>query len=318
MFEHILVPLDRSRLAECVLPHAVALGQAFDARVMLLQVVERSRPDVESQAVAPLDWYMRKSEAKAYLDEVAARLQEAGARTEKALLEGKAAERIIEFVHDQDVELILLSSHGQSGLSGWNISSVVQKVVLRAYTTVMLVRSYRPPVTDDLAGLRYKKLMVALNGSQRAECVLPLATQLANFHQCRLLLAHVVDKPEVPRHVPLTEEEIELREQLIEVNRKSGAQYLEKLKSRLPLDVQTRLLVSEHPAEALHKLVDEEEVDIVLLSAHGYSGKTQWPYGNTTLNFIAYGTTPLLIMQDVPLEVEMTEAEKAAIESKGH
>lgn len=318
MFEHILVPLDGSRLAECVLPHAVALAQAFDAQVMLLQVVERSRPDVESQAIAPLDWYMRKSEAKAYLDEVAARLQEAGVRTEKTLLEGKAAERIIEFVHDQDVELILLSSHGRSGLSGWNISSVVQKVVLRVYATVMLVRSYRP-VTDDLMGLRYKRLMVPLNGSQRAECVLPLATQLANFHQCPLLLAHVVSKPEIPRHVPLSEEETKLREQLIEVNRRKGTQYLEKLKPRLPLGVQTRLLLSEHPAEALHKLVDEEEVDIVLLSAHGYSGKTQWPYGNTTLNFIAYGTTPLLIMQDVPLdEVEMTDAEKAAIESKGH
>jgi nucleotide-binding universal stress UspA family protein len=294
------------------------LAQAFGSRVTLLRAVERVGPADLDRAVDPLSWQMRKGEAEAYLNEVVARLREVDVGAEKVLLEGKAAERIVEFVHDQDVELILLSSHGRSGLSGWNISSVVQKVVLRAYTTVMLVRSYRP-VTDDLTGLRYKKLMVPLNGSQRAECVLPLATQLANFHQCQLLLAHVVDKPEVPRHVPLTKEEGELRERLIEVNRKSGAQYLEKLKSRLPLDVQTRLLVSEHPAEALHKLVDEEEVDIVLLSAHGYSGRVQWPYGNTTLNFIAYGTTPLLIMQDVPLdEVEMTEAEKAAIESKGH
>ena len=318
MVDHILVPLDGSPLAECVLPHTVALGQAFDARVTLLRAMERSTPEVESGVIDPLEWHMLKSEAEAYLGEVASRLQDTGLQTRKTLVEGEPAERIIEFVRDQAVDLIVMSSHGRSGLSGWNISSVVQKVALRAYTTMMIVRAYQP-ATDDLTGLRYKRLLVALNGSQRAECVLPLAMQLADFHQCRLLLAHVVSKPEIPRHVPLTEEETKLREQLIEVNRQKGTQYLERLKSRLPLDVQTRLLLSEHPAEALHKLVDEEEVDIVLLSAHGYSGKAQWPYGNTTLNFIAYGTTPLLIVQDVPREeVEMTKAEKAAIESKGH
>ena len=318
MIDHILVPLDGSRLAECVLPHTVALGRAFDARVTLLRAMERSTLEVESGVIDPLEWHMLKSEAEAYLDKVASRLQEAGLQTKKTLVEGEPAERIIEFVRDQAVDLIVMSSHGRSGLSGWNISSVVQKVALRAYATMMIVRAYRP-AADDLTGLRYKRLLVPLNGSQRAECILPLASQLAIFNQCRLLLAHVVSKPEIPRHVPLTEEETRLREQLIEANRQKVAQYLEKVKSRLPLDVQTRLLLSEHPAEALHKLVDEEEVDIVLLSAHGYSGKAQWPYGSTTLNFIAYGTTPLLIVQDVPLEeVEMTKAEKAAIESKGH
>jgi nucleotide-binding universal stress UspA family protein len=146
-----------------------------------------------------------------------------------------------------------------------------------------------------------------------------LATQLADFHQCRLLLAHVVSKPEIPHHVPLTGEESRVIGQIIEINQRRGFHYLEELKSRLPLDVQTRLLSSEHPAEALHGLVDEEEVDIVLLSAHGYSGRAQWPYGSTTLNFIAYGTTPLLILQDLPRgEVGMTKAEEAASESKGH
>jgi len=318
MFDHILVPLDGSSLAECVLPHAVAIGQALDARVTLLRAMERSTLEVESGVIDALEWHILKSEAEAYLGEVTSRLQGTGLQTEKSLVEGEPAGRIIEFVRDQTVDLIVMSSHGRSGLSGWNISSVVQKVALRAYTTMMIVRAYRL-ATGDLTGLRYKCLLVALNGSQRAECVLPLAMQLADFHQCRLLLAHVVSKPEIPRHVPLTEEETRLREQLIEVNRQKGAQYLENLKSRLSLDVQTRLLLSEHPAEALHKLVNEEEVDVVMLSAHGYSGKAQWPYGNTTLNFIAYGTTPLLILQDLPLEeMGLTEAEKAVIELEGH
>jgi nucleotide-binding universal stress UspA family protein len=76
MFEHILVPLDGSALAEKVLPHAVTMGQTFAARITLLRVVERG-PDAEMQSVIdPLNWEIRKSEAQAYLDQIRARLAE--------------------------------------------------------------------------------------------------------------------------------------------------------------------------------------------------------------------------------------------------
>ena len=298
MLEHILVPLDGSSLAECVLPHAVALAQAFEARVTLLRAVDRVGPGDLNRAVDPLNWHIRKSEAEAYLSEVSTRLQEAGLRVEKIVLEGRAAQRIIDFARDQGVDLMVLSSHGRSGLSGWNISSVVQKVILRSYTPTMIVRAYQP-VTEELTGLRYQRLLVPLDGSQRAECILPLATNLARFHQCRLLLAHVVSRPEVPRRAPLTQDEAELIDQITERNRQKGERYLEELKSRLSGDVETRLLVSENPALTLHQLVEKEGADLVLLAAHGYSGEVQWPYGSVALNFIAYGTTPLLIIQDV-------------------
>jgi len=253
---------------------------------------------------------MRKSEAEAYLSEVSTRLQEAGLRVEKIVLEGRAAQRIIDFARDQGVDLMVLSSHGGGGLSGWNIGSVVQKVILRSYTPTMIVRAYRP-VTEELSGLRYDRLLVP--------CILPLATNLARFHQCRLLLAHVVGQPEVPRRAPLTQEEAELIDQITERNRQKGERYLEELKSRLAGDVETRLMVSENPALTLHQLVEKEKADLVLLAAHGYSGEVQWPYGSVALNFIAYGTTPLLIMQDISEEErEPTPAEKAASESKGH
>ena len=81
-------------------------------------------------------------------------------------------------------QLIILSSHGQSGLSEWNVSSVVQKIVLRARTSIMIVRAYQriPPET---AGLRYRRILVPLDGSQRAECVLPVAVTLARSHEAK-------------------------------------------------------------------------------------------------------------------------------------
>jgi len=318
MFSHILVPLDGSPLAECVLPHTVAIAKAFGARSTLVRVLERSTTTGRLKSVDPLEWQFYKAEVKAYLDGVTVRLHEAGLQAERALLEGQAAEGVVQFARRHDVKLIVLSSHGRSGLSGWNVSGVVQKIILRAYVPTMIVRAYRP-VTRELTGLRYRRLLVPLDCSQRAECVLPLAETLARFHGSQLLLAHVVRRPEMPRHAPPTQEDVELANKVTESNRLEAAKYLEQLQSRLAVDVQTRLIVSSDVAATLHELAEREDADLVLLSAHGYSGRAKWPYGSVTVSFIAYGTTPLFIMQDIPPdEVEPTQAEVAAREHKGH
>ncbi len=318
MFDRILVPLDGSNLAEAVLPHIVTTAQAFDAQIILLRVMERRDNEKDEETLSPLRWQLRKSEAEAYLDAVHERLRGIGLQVEKVILEGDAAERIVTFAHEQEVDLLVLSSHGRSGLSKWNINSVVQKVILRAYVPTLIVRAYRA-VPENLEGLRYRKLMVPLDGSQRAEYVLSLATSLAHSQDAQLLLAHVVKKPEIARRAPLTGEEQELVERLVAINRKEGQAYMADLESRLSADVHSHLVVGESIAASLHRLVRQEEVDLVLLSAHGYSGEAQWPYGSVTLNFIAYGATPLLIVQDISREeAEKLKVEEVAQEKKGH
>lgn len=317
MIDHMLIPLDGSSLAECVLPHTVAVAEAVNAQVTLLRAVERETTP-GSRAVDPLSWHMRKSEADTYLDEIAGRLRDVGLSVKTALKEGSAAEQIISYTRDNDVGLIIISSHGRSGLSRWNINSVVQKVILQAYAPTMIVRAYQP-ASEGLGSLRYEKLLLPLDGSKRAECTLPWAESLAEFHHCKLLLTHVVNRPEVPRRAPLTEEERDLVERLTELNRQEGEAYLQGVSSRLGSAADVRLLVSDNPAAALHGVVDEEDVDLVVMAAHGYSGESRWPYGSMALNFVAYGSTPLLMIQDVPPgEAAMTEAERAARERAGH
>ena len=51
----------------------------------------------------------------------------------------------------------------------------------------------------------------------------------------------------------------------------------------------------------LHRFVAEEQIDLVLLCAHGFSGQAQWPFGSLAQSFILYGETPLLIVQDMPM-----------------
>lgn len=317
MIDRILVPLDGSSLAECVLPHTLAVAQALDAKVILFRAVVRDARPV-SRGIDPLEWHMRKSETDSYLSAVATRLREAGLEVQAELEEGQAAERIINYARDNGVGLIIISSHGRSGLSRWNISGVVQKVVLHTYAPVMIVRAYQEK-TAEVTELHYQKLMVPLDGSKRAECTLPWARKLASYHQCKLLLAHVVDRPEVPRSNPLTQEEEELIERLTELNRQNGETYLEDLISRVGSEAEARLLVSDDRAVALHNLVDEEDVDVVVMAAHGYSGRAMWPYGSMALNFIVYGSTPLLMIQDVTHEhAVITAAELAARERAGH
>lgn len=301
MFHKILVPLDGSALAEGVLPHVLTLAHSTGAEVILLEVLEQNNPPDQARPVDPLSWRFRQMEAKTYLEGLQQRLQEAqpGASIETVLLEGQAAERIVELAHEHDIDLIALSSHGRSGLSGWNVSGVVQKIILRAYTSIFLARAYQAQ-QPDLTGLRYQRIFMPLDGSQRAENVLPLLTALAQNQQAEILLVHVVAQPEMARRVPLTPEERELSQRLVELNREEINHYFDQLKARLPDNIQTRIVVSDNVVATLHSLAEDELADLVVVSAHGYSATRKYPYGSVSISFIAYGATPLLIIQDLP------------------
>ena len=187
-------------------------------------------------------------------------------------------------------------------MSDFNVGSVVHKIVHAASTSIMIVRP-QPTAPAGLTNLRYSRVFVPVDGSRRAEFILPLANILAHAHRAQLLLAQVVERPEMPRRTPAAREDIQLAEQLVDRNRLEAAQYMEELQSRLDVDIQARVIVSDHVAAALHGLVDRQKVDLVLMSAHGYSGQTRWPYGSVVGNLIAYGTVPLFIAQDLPHDI---------------
>lgn len=319
MFEHLLLPLDGSPLAERVLPHAVALAKAFGAQLTLLRVVDSNRESDLPRMINPMAWQMRKSEAEAYLDDIKKRLMAEGVKSKVLILEGNPAQQIIDCARSQDIKLIILASHGSGGLSPWNINSVVQKVLLRAFIPVMIIRSYHE-IHEELTGLTYERLFIPLDGSKRAECVLPLAKSIASAHESKIIVTHVVEEPQLPHQTPLNEEDQLLINRFNEINVQEAKRYFSDLRDQFEdQEVETIIESSNKPTAALHDIVDREKIDLVLLSAHGYSGENRWPYGDIALNFIVYGTTPLLIVQDLSEnEVTKTMAEKYAEQSKGH
>src|SRR5512143_982776 len=225
MFNSILLPLDRSELAECVLPHAFAVARAFGSQVTLLNVMDVPREARWRNAMDPLNWQIRKAEANAYLHEVDLRLQAAGLLTETHILEGVAAEQVIGFSDTYAPHLIILSSHGQSGLSEWGVSSVVHKIAQRARTSVMIVRAAQP-VAADATDFHYRRILVPMDGTPRAEYVLPAASALARAHEAQIVLVHVVQRPPMPRRTPPSREDLELADQVVERNQAEANQYL--------------------------------------------------------------------------------------------
>ena len=310
MFDPILVPLDGSQLAECVLPHAAAFARSFDAEITLLRILEKNQTGVSAQLFDLLNWQIQKTKATLYLEEIKERFMESNIQARAIVLEGLVPEGITDYAQNEGMKLIILSSHGRHGMTQWGISSITQKIILSAPTSVLIVRAHPQDIpTGELAETPlYQRILVPLDGSQRAEHVLPIVMQLAHVHKPTIHLVHVVQTPEMARQMPPAQEDIDLAKHVVARNREEAGHYLEQVKSRSYLqgiDVKTHLMTSDHTAASLHQVVEQEQIDMVTLSAHGYSGKHQWPYGSVASNFILYGKVSLLIVQDMPAKQEL-------------
>jgi len=317
MFNHILVPLDGSALAECALPHVLAMAPVTNARITLSQVVEYEQGGRETPGVDPVDWHLRKLKSEKYLEQIADNLQKSGLGVEYTVLEGNPAESIIEFARNNNVDLIALSTHGHSGLSGWNVSSVVQKILLRSHKSILLIRAYQP-VTASLEKVGYQRVFVGLDGSPRAEYVLPVVMSLAQYYKSQLILGTVIQKPQTMHRFPLSDQDTELVNQIVERDHEAVSHYFDQLQAQFSakdVDLKTNIVIGENAFAILHDMVDESNADLVMLVAHGRSGERRWPYGSVTTSFIAHGTTPLMIMQDLSSgEIQQTRAELAVKE----
>lgn len=125
-----------------------------------------------------------------YLEKTKARFQELGLRAQTTILEGLVAEGIMEYAQNQGTKLIVLSSHGRNGLTQWGVSSTTQKIILSVQTSLFIVRAHQYGSHSGKLSEApvYRHILVPLDGSQRAENVLPISIQLAQFHKSQFIL----------------------------------------------------------------------------------------------------------------------------------
>jgi nucleotide-binding universal stress UspA family protein len=141
----ILVPLDGSRLAEAALGEAIELSRS-GAALVLLRAAEAARVPLADPTEAQVAVVR---EAEAYLDAVAERARAAGvANVETSVWYGRADDAIVEAARVRDIDLIVMSSHGRSGLGRLVFGSVAESVLRGTTTPILLIRPNGAPVDE--------------------------------------------------------------------------------------------------------------------------------------------------------------------------
>lgn len=145
-YQHILVPLDGSTLAELALADAFALAELSRAEVTLLQVVAPIDHVIATEAEHPIfvdqQWEAKRLATVEYMHSVCERLGCPDVAVHPVVEMGLAAETIIDYARHHPIDLIVMATHGRSGLQRWVYGSVADKVLRGANQPILLVRAY--------------------------------------------------------------------------------------------------------------------------------------------------------------------------------
>ncbi len=143
MYKKILVPLDGSELAKVALDEAEKLSKTFGAEIILFQVVPFMPIYGSPELVTPLIVDEKQKEAaEKYLMNLGEELKSKGLKVAATVRTGQqVAVEIIDFAKEAGVDLIIMCTHGRSGISRWVMGSVALKVLTRAETPILLIRS---------------------------------------------------------------------------------------------------------------------------------------------------------------------------------
>jgi len=145
MYKKILVPLDGSELARKALDHAEELAKTFDAEIILFQVVPFLPISAAPEFVTPLIVDEKQKEAaEMYLTNLAEEMKTRGHKVTAMVRTGQqVAVEIIDFEKENGVDLIIMCTHGRSGITRWVLGSVAHKVLTRSETPILLVHLKR-------------------------------------------------------------------------------------------------------------------------------------------------------------------------------
>lgn len=294
MIDRILVPLDGSDLAAQALPHAVLQAHQFQARVLLLRVVEPMLGAVARQAAAH-EFFLVQENAEFYLEGVAETLKGEGLSVEFCTRIGRPAETIITLADEQNVDLIVMSTHGRSGIGRWVYGSVADKVLRGAEVPVFLIRASENVKSPEVPG--YRRVLVPLDGSELAELVLPYAETWAQTFDAELILIRV---PTLPAFAPLNSDASLLLPTLLSEAYEEADTYLANITRRLKakgLKVHKAAVEPGAIAETIIDYAHDAGVDLIVMSTHGRSGLSRWVYGSVADRVLRGADVPVLLVR---------------------
>ena len=155
MYQKIMVPLDGSEVAECVFPHVQAFITGCKTNtIVFVRVIEptpsgfrgassaTSKENLEKILVHTKKFEEeRKTSAEGYLKAVMGRIKPNGVTFQTEVIVGKTAEGLIDYAESNDIDLILIATHGRSGVSRWVRGSIADRVLRASKVPVLMVRA---------------------------------------------------------------------------------------------------------------------------------------------------------------------------------
>jgi len=277
MYKKIVVPLDGSPLAEVALPYAEELAGKMGSETILLSVLQSEETDDYQKHYAYITKIVKSTRhhVEKYLDKSGGK----SINVDTATRVGNPAEGILDYVNKCVHNLIVMATHGRSGIGRWAVGSVADKIV-RATTKqpVMLIRA-KGAHPDVRARRILKTALVPLDGSITSEAVIPCITDIALSLQMKLCLLQVVPKN---NHTSADAEA-----------------YLQgwcnRLKDKgITATYEVRVGTA---ADQIIDLADELATDVVAMSTHGQTAITLWTLGSVAQKVLLGGNTPLLLIR---------------------
>lgn len=327
MFKRIVVPLDGSIRAEQAIPVAVRIVRASGGALILLRVVN-SQLEIGSQGV-PLSGYDADTmeaeieAATSYLTALAGSEELDGVGVKMKALPGAAAQVILDVVIEEQADLVVMCSHGDTGVKRWVLGSVAQKVARWSTVPVLVLRQDGSMPTssypDHLRPLRSLMALVALDGSALAEAALmpaaSLVMALAAPARGALQLTRVVKLPiagsERGRHHYPTSADLRLKEQALLEAKTYLGNLVDQLRQGPLADANLTLIWSvatgKDVADTIIKAAETGEdaectrvyggCDLIVLATHGRGGLQRWMLGSVTERILGATRLPILIVR---------------------
>ena len=296
MYTRMVIPLDGSQVAEQVLPYARFLAKALAIRVNLLQVID---PDAVALLANPeqgryidtvLDDLTR--DGRAYLQTVAQSI--AGASVECLVEKGKAEDVLIERAAADKDSLMIMATHGRSGIQRWLLGSVADKVLHGTTNHVLLIRATEQGKSAGDAVL--KTVIVPFDGSPLAEQVLPHVADLAKRLGLEIILTRAYALPPAVAPDAYGTYTEELINQLEADARAYLTAKLDGLKQKGLKNI-TTVPDFGYGAEEIIKIARQTPDNFIAMCSHGRSGIRRWVLGSVTERVVRHSGDPVLIIR---------------------
>lgn len=297
MFKRILVPLDRSMFAEQALGPATAIARAAKAEIDLL-VVHEPRPLAGDRDVA---WHAaEEGEEKKYLEAIGSELSSlASIESTQSVLSGDLVGVICDRIREAHVDLVVMTSHGRTGIDRAWVGSVTDGVVRKSGVPVLMCRPLPP--RDYVPTISFKRILVLLDGSLRSREILDAAVSLAICSGARLSLLRVVQpvklltvEAAVPFTFPLPVDDDIATRRVTDRARRELGEIADDLSDRDLAGIDTHVVIDHDVARAIADFAAGSNADAIAMTTHG-RGASRFLFGSIADRLIRSTQLPMLI-----------------------